>query len=213
MTTLRILLATFLLLVAAPTDASACTTCGEALNGGNVDDLCETSGTLYDALTACLCQDSCAADCGDNACMSLAMSGACLTCMDSACGAQKANCLADGAFDPCPGQIDCQNGTCCPAEAEACGAEGTCIYPCPVGQERCGVDRCAPEGNICCDDVGHPELTCSSNHVCTEDGGCKLKPAGCENGCGQVDGRAFLSVFLVVPLLVRGRRGLGIGRS
>lgn len=207
MTTIRTLLTLLLLLLAVPDAAYACTTCGEALNGGNVDDLCETSAALYDTLTACLCQDQCAPECGDSACMSLPMSETCLTCLDSRCAAQKATCLDDNVPDPCPGQVDCQNGTCCPAEAEACGPEGTCIYPCPAGQERCGVDRCAPEGNICCDDVGHPELTCSSNHVCTEDGGCKLVVAtGCNSGCGHVDGLSLLPFLVAAPSVLRRRR-------
>ena len=75
-------------------------TCADAVSDPKSDPatLCQDSGVLYDALAECTCTGACAADCGDNLCMGLDVSGACQNCvLDTVqgCGKEFNDCSND----------------------------------------------------------------------------------------------------------------------
>ncbi|MFO0756352.1 MAG: hypothetical protein U0359_07670 [Byssovorax sp.] len=78
----------------------ACHKCAEVITDPSIDPntLCQDSGTLYDALAQCTCMGACATDCGDNVCMSMSASQACITCLQDTnmgCGMEFNDCSND----------------------------------------------------------------------------------------------------------------------
>lgn len=75
-------------------ETPTCATCNTTVGtGGDPAQMCEGALGFFDALTACLCGEPCAAECGSNACESQPASGGCLDCMNTACATEYGMCL------------------------------------------------------------------------------------------------------------------------
>lgn len=160
------------------TDSSSCSFC---TNGGTVCGAgCCAAGSICSSDGTCQTQGNCGAaayQCG-NFC---APNG-------SVC------CASVGRPDKwCPGGTVCvSDGTCASGSGagggSSGGAGGGAGASCGAGAQPCGVDHCAPAGNVCCANVGREDLSCPPNHTCESDGTC-APPAGSEpspHGCSTV---------------------------
>ncbi len=105
---------------------------------------------------------------------------------------------ARAACDPDMGQTTC-NGGCCPKGTSCNTLDSTCIQDCPMGMQRCGVKNCIPNGNVCCDDRGHPEISCESTHHCTPEGTCQPNPP---THCSSTPGARGEGATSLVALMV-----------
>jgi hypothetical protein len=74
-----------------------CTTCNQyLLQAGNPANICAASQQAFAALEACACNAGpCASACASNACLGMAASPDCTSCVQSACGAQVQFCLSN----------------------------------------------------------------------------------------------------------------------
>ena len=75
---------------------AACSSCSAAVTGkGDPTNVCASSLDAFSALSSCVCQVHCNAECGGNVCVGGTPPADCLSCLQNACPAELSACLAD----------------------------------------------------------------------------------------------------------------------
>ena len=72
-----------------------CIFCAEAFEDAESDFCDDQAEQLWFAFEACICTDSCDADCGDNLCSGLEQSDECTACITASCDTEFNECAND----------------------------------------------------------------------------------------------------------------------